>query len=59
MEQAAEAERAATLDAQARAKGLKGEEKTEWVMKQLKWPIQDARKLRLVLNRAKRLGGRA
>ena len=55
MEQAAEAEKAARLDAEARAKGLKGERRAEWVMKQLRWATTDSRKLRRVLSRAKRL----
>ena len=55
MEQAAEAERAARLDAAARASGLKGERRADWVMEKLRWKDQDARKLRRVLSRAKRL----
>ena len=55
MEQAAEAEQAARLDADARARGLKGERRAEWVMERLKWAHKDARKLRLVLRRAKRV----
>ncbi len=55
IEQAAEAEKAARLDAEARARGLRGERRTKWVMTQLKWANKDARKLRLVLSRAKRL----
>lgn len=55
MEQAAEAERAARFDAEARANGLKGERRETWVMAQMKWVAKDPRTLRLVLNRAKRL----
>ena len=55
MEQAAEAEKAARLDAEARASGLKGERRAEWVMARLQWAHADARKLRLVLNRARRV----
>lgn len=55
MEQAAEAEKAARLDAEARAKGLKGERRAEWVMERLQWAHKDARKLRLVLRRGKRV----
>ena len=55
MEQAAEAEKAARFDAEARAKGLKGERRENWVMEQLSWATNDARKLRRVLSRAKRL----
>jgi hypothetical protein len=55
MEQAAEAERAAVLDAKAKAKGLKGDARSTWVMDRLGWRNGDARKLRLVLSRAKRL----
>lgn len=55
MEQAAETKKAATLDAQASANGLKGAQRATWIMEQMKWTNQDARKLRLVLSRAKRL----
>jgi hypothetical protein len=57
MEQAAEAKRAALFEAQARAKGLKGEVKDHWVMKQMRWQIPDARRLRLLRKRAKELAG--
>jgi hypothetical protein len=56
IDQAAEAERAATFDVEARLRGLKGEKGTNWVMAKMKWPVQDVRKLRLVLSRAKRVG---
>jgi len=52
-EQAAEAEKAARLDADARARGLKGERRADWVMERLPWAHKDARKLRLVLSRGK------
>lgn len=55
IEQTAEAEKAALLDADARARGLKGDQRTNWVMEQLKWTNKDARKLRLVLSRGKRV----
>ena len=55
MEQAAEARKAAQFDAEAKAKGLRGERRADWVMDRLRWARKDSRKLRRVLNRAKRL----
>lgn len=55
MEQALEAEKAAAFDVQARANGLKGEKRANWVMDQLNWVGRDPRTLRLILRRAKRL----
>jgi hypothetical protein len=55
MEQDAEAEKAARLDAEAKAKGLKGERRADWVMEQLGWGNKDPRQLRRVLSRAKKL----
>lgn len=54
MEQAAEAAKTARLDAEAKTNGLRGERRAEWVMEKLGWKSRDARKLRRVLNRAKR-----
>ncbi len=54
MEQTAETEMAARFDAEARAKGLKGERRAGWVIERLKWARKDARRLRRVLRRAKR-----
>ena len=56
MEQAAEAKRAARFNAEAKAKGLKGDKRENWVMSQLKWAKTDARKLRRLLSRAKHPG---
>ncbi len=53
MEQAAEAEKAALFDAEAKARGLQGDRRADWVMGQLKWSSKDPRKLRLILSRAK------
>jgi hypothetical protein len=58
MEQTEESERATRFDADAKARGLKGGKRTNWVMEQLKWTNKDARKLRLVLSRAKRVATR-
>ena len=53
MEQDAEAEKATQLHAEARANGLKGERRENWVMDRLGWKVRDPRKLRRVLSRAK------
>ena len=53
LEQKAEAEKVAALDAEAKASGLKGDKRAEWVMTRLKWPNPDARRLRLLISRAK------
>jgi hypothetical protein len=54
MEQDAEPNRAARLDAEAKANGLRGERRANWVMEKLEWKNADARKLRRVLSRANR-----
>jgi hypothetical protein len=47
-----EAEKALQFVEQAKAKGLKGEAREDWVMRQLKWPLQtDARQLRRLLSK--------
>jgi hypothetical protein len=53
MEQAAEAREAARLDGEARARGLKGGSRADWVMGKLRWAEKDPRKLRRVLERAR------
>jgi hypothetical protein len=57
IEQAAEAETAARLYAEAKANGLRGERRANWVMERMRWATKDPRKLRRVLHRAKRLAG--
>lgn len=58
MEQAAEAKKAARLNDEAKARGLKGDERERWVIEKLRWKDSDAasaaRRLRRVLSRARR-----
>jgi hypothetical protein len=54
MARAAEAARAAALEATAKTMGLKGEARARWIMHELGWRDGDPRKLRLVLERARR-----